>query len=437
MAIVYLSSVDGSDSDNGSTWALAKATLAAALTAAGAGGTVYVDPAHAEAPGAGITLTSPGTAASPTRVICVSRAGNPEPPTAVSTGATVSSGTGADPAFAGFAYSYGVSYAGRNLQFNSTVPWAWTIEAATLSLLTSTGTLIVGSTSSPDDQLLKLVNTKLSFAFTNNSVVLNTLFEWYDTATALQGAAVPATLFTAGVFHARGVVRGVDLSAAGSGKNLVSMASVTGAGLAYRFENCKLGASVTLTTGTNPGQGGTVARFVNCDSADTNTRYHKQDYQGTISQETTIVRTGGANDGTTVFSRKMVSTANAKFEFPLESDPVVFWNETTGVAITVTVETVTDNVTLTDAEAWVECEYLGTSGFPLSATASDRITNILTTPANQTTSSDTWTTTGLTTPVKQKFSVTFTPQEKGPVKCRVMLAKASTTLYFDPKATVT
>ena len=36
MADIYLSSVDGSDSDDGSTWALAKATLAAALTAAGA-----------------------------------------------------------------------------------------------------------------------------------------------------------------------------------------------------------------------------------------------------------------------------------------------------------------------------------------------------------------------------------------------------------------
>jgi hypothetical protein len=81
----------------------------------------------------------------------------------------------------------------------------------------------------------------------------------------------------------------------------------------------------------------------------------------------------------------------------------------------------------------VEVEYLGTSGFPLSVTSSDRAATILATPANQTTSSETWTTTGLTTPVKQKLSVTFTPQEKGPIIARVYLAKASTTVYVCPE----
>ncbi len=70
MAVIYLRSTDGSDADNGSTWALAKATLAAALTAAGAGGTVYVSQVHAETQAGAMTLTSPGTEASPVRVIC-------------------------------------------------------------------------------------------------------------------------------------------------------------------------------------------------------------------------------------------------------------------------------------------------------------------------------------------------------------------------------
>jgi hypothetical protein len=154
---------------------------------------------------------------------------------------------------------------------------------------------------------------------------------------------------------------------------------------------------------------------------------------GDVYSESTIVRTGGASDGTTPISRKMTSSANAKFFAPLESDDVFAWNETTGSSVTVTAETMTDNVTLTDAEAWVEVEYLGTSGFPLGSGASDRAADILATPANQTTSSEAWTTTGLTTPVKQKLSVTFTPQEKGLIRARVMLAKASTTLYFCPK----
>jgi hypothetical protein len=42
----------------------------------------------------------------------------------------------------------------------------------------------------------------------------------------------------------------------------------------------------------------------------------------------------------------------------------------------------------------------------------------------------------LTTPVKQELSVTFTPEEKGPIRFRVMLGKASTVMYLCPEAVV-
>lgn len=35
--------------------------------------------------------------------------------------------------------------------------------------------------------------------------------------------------------------------------------------------------------------------------------------------------------------------------------------------------------------------------------------------------------------MKQSLAVTFTPQEKGIIRAKVCLAKASTTMYFDPK----
>jgi len=92
-AVVYLRSSDGNNADSGATWALAKATLAdtggtGALTAAGAGGTVYVSDNHAETQATTMTLASPGTAASPVRIICVDDAA--EPPTARAITATVS-----------------------------------------------------------------------------------------------------------------------------------------------------------------------------------------------------------------------------------------------------------------------------------------------------------------------------------------------------------
>ena len=113
------------------------------------------------------------------------------------------------------------------------------------------------------------------------------------------------------------------------------------------------------------------------------------------------------------------------------------WNGPVGSAQTATVEIITDNVTLTDAEAWLEVEYLGTSGFPLGLFANDRVADpIFGTPANQATSTVDWTTTGLATPIKQKLGVAFTAQEKGLVRARVVVAKASTTVYYDPLITL-
>lgn len=445
MASVYLSSVDGNNSDDGSTWALADATLAAALTAAGAGGTVYVDNAHAEAPGSAITLTSSGTAASPTKILCVDRTGNPEPPTALATTATIATNGNAALNFAGVAISDGIKYSAGDagggggsgmVNFQSTSLWAWTIINGQLEVKQNSATpaISVGlSSASSIGCKLTLINSPLKFAHVSQKVNIgDCIFEWRDTPSGIAGT-VPTTLFSplSAASNGRAYISGVDLSAAGSGKSLVDVG--TNAGIYFRFENCKLGASVSITTGTHAGPGGVVVEVINCDSADTNYRYYRQDYLGTATHETTIVRTGGASDGTTGFSRKLVSSANTSFYRPMYSQWFKFWNETTGSGVTVPIEIVTDNVTLTDAEAWVEVEYLGTSGFPLSLSATDAAASIFASPANQTTSSETWTTTGLTTPVKQTLSKQVTPQEKGWIRARVCLAKASTTLYACPK----
>jgi hypothetical protein len=203
----------------------------------------------------------------------------------------------------------------------------------------------------------------------------------------------------------------------------------------YSFINCKLGSSVLIGVNAIVGQGGAVIRAVNCDSADTNYRYYLQNYSGTIIQDTAVLKTGGATDGTTPFSRKMVTTANSKFESPLCSDYVTIWNETLS-ARTLYIPIVTDNVTLTDAEAWIEVEYLGTSGFPLALRITDRAADVLATPVNQDTDAVSAWPAAPGTPVKQKLQVTFTPAEKGPIRARVCLAKASTTLYFDPKPVI-
>lgn len=203
------------------------------------------------------------------------------------------------------------------------------------------------------------------------------------------------------------------------------------------IRDCKLPASWSGSLVTGTIARGERVEMYNCDSGDTNYRLQINDYCGAITQETVIVRTGGASDGTTPLAHRFATTANAAFpHLPLTGPEMVVWNDATGSSKTITVEIVTDNITLTDAECWLEIMYLGTSGVPLGSIAADVKADILGSAANQTSSSETWTTTGLTTPVKQKLSVTFTPQEKGFIHAVVKLAKASTTVYVDPKLTV-
>jgi hypothetical protein len=165
----------------------------------------------------------------------------------------------------------------------------------------------------------------------------------------------------------------------------------------------------------------------------------RHQYGGDVYSDTAVFRTSGASDGTTPLSHKMVSSGNSKFAWPLYGPEMVIYNSVTGSSKTVTVEIVRDIAAtdLTDAEVWLEVEYLGTSGFPLALFAKDRAADVLATPAAQDASSVGWTLGGFgTAGTKQKLVVTFTPQEVGIIRCRVALAKASTTIYVDPLLTV-
>ncbi len=176
-----------------------------------------------------------------------------------------------------------------------------------------------------------------------------------------------------------------------------------------------------------------IAEFINCDSASTNYKYHLEVYEGTIDEDSSVTRSTGATDGTTPISEKMVSSANVTVDSPLRSRPIVFWNESTS-SITLTIPILTNNVTLKDNEAAIEVEYLSDASFPLSTVTSTLITNPFTTAANLTTDSTSTWNNAPGTPVKQQISLTFTPARKGPIRVRVLLAKTSTTLWFDPKA---
>lgn len=439
MAAYYVYSA-AAGAGTGADWANAYTTLTLAVAGKAAGDIFYIAHDHAESTAGAVTITSPGTSAAPCQFLCALRTGSVPPVSAdLRTTATVAT-TGANHlVLTGSGYWYGVTFLSGS--------------AANIAYITFHNGTNTNQTYAFDNCGFTLNNTGASFVFLSPSMlgyrqkvifrsciftfgaVTQTFATGLDTEIIGGSIAgtIPTLLFTGYTSPGRLRMEGVDLSAAGSGKTLFFLGAATYV-LRAEVDNCKLGSSVTIASFTNvAAPGHFVIRMTNGDSGDTNYRDYFGDYPGVVTTETTIVRTGGASDGTTTKSLKFVTTANSKFYSPLIFDSAPFWNETTGSSVTASVEVVTDNVTLTDAEAWIEVFYLGTSGFPRSLIANDRAADILATPANQTTSSETWTTTGLTTPVKQTLSIAFTPQEKGPYKVRVCLAKASTTMYADLK----
>ena len=440
MANLYVRSTDGSDADNGSTWALAKATLAGAAAIDAAGDTIYVSQAHSESTAGLVTLALAGTAASPTRVICGNDAA--EPPTAVASYATVVA-TGTIQATGAAVYMRGLSFqpgsgSASGISFVPVTSSAGRAlyEACEVRMLTTgAGTIELSGTGS----FVEFVDFDVRFNSSTAGFRLGggAHFEWRGGA-LLAGGTSPAALFVAATTTTEltAHLSGIDLSAAGSTMNLFTAA---GRACRYTIRNSRLPASWSgslLTGSLSPSE---RAEMHNCDSGDTNYRLWVEDYCGSIKTETTIVRTGGASDGTTAFSWKLASSANAEYPLlPLVTPELpAEWNATVGSSVTATVEIVTDGVTLTDGECWLEVQYLGTSGYPLSSFASDAKADVLATAANQAASTESWTTTGLASPTKQKLSVTVTPQEAGFIQAVVKLAKASTTVYVDPKITLT
>jgi hypothetical protein len=434
----YVRSTDGNNADSGATWALAKATLAGAAAIAVAGDVIYFSQAHAESTAGGISVAIEGSLGSPIKLICANDAA--EPPTAVATTATITTtGNNGITLFnsGGYGILYGLSFivasggsSGGTITLGGL---SKTMDSCNITLASTDAAAIIRLLSSGAYTAL-LRNCGFKFGHASQSLDMVSGVLRVQGGSLLAGGTSPTTLLFA-QSDSKFVFEGFDLSNASAGINLVSAAGQRISGV---FRNCELPASWSGALNVATVGGGSVFEMFNCDSGDTNYRYRKAAEFGTVQDETTIVRTGGANNGTTNWSLKMVANGSALYpQNTIDIPERVRWNDTVGTPITLTVEFVHDSLTnLKDNEIWLEVDYLGTSGVPISTHVSDAAATLLTTAADQTDSSETWTTTGLTNPNTQKLSVTFTPQEAGYIHYVVKLAKLNTTVYVDPKATI-
>lgn len=442
MANRYVRSTDGSDADNGSTWALADATLTGSAAGDSAGDVVYVSDNHSESTASALSFAWAGTATSPTRVLCGDDAA--EPPTALATTAIVAA-TGANSitfitSAVGYVYYYGLTFragsgASSSSGFLSGGVCVW--EGCGIEIVTTAASQYT-NLASGSSAFGRAVNCAFKFAAATQGLAVSSggNLSIIDGSIASGGTSPTSFLIGAAANGAKVQVSGFDFSNADAA---INMSDQAGTNITVKFIDCKLPASWSGSLHSGTPAVGAVFEMFNCDSGDTNYRYRRATQCGTMQEETTIIRTGGASDGTTGLSYKMVSNANAEYPMlTLDSPEIVRWNDTTGSSITATIEFVHDSATaLKDDEVWMEVRYLGTSGTPLALFVNDCKADVLAAAADQTDSSETWTTTGMANPNTRKMSVSFTPNERGFIHAVVKLAKASTTVYFCPRVDLT
>lgn len=447
MTIYYVRSTDGDNADSGLTWALAKLNITGPANIDNPGDTYYVSQSHAETQASAMSVPMAGTNASPTKVICANDGA--EPPTAVADTATVTTTGTSNITVSGSGFIQGLTFncgTGTSTVLLNLHPGSGLRQVYEKCKFKIVGTsannrlaVCAGPSTSQDPAIVEWNDCDVSFANTGQYIQVNVgRFHWKG-GSILAGSSAITGLITGSANAGRPgefLIEGVDLSNMAASANLTPVSQDNG--FTGVFRNCK------LPSGWSGGVGGITnpncrIEMYNCDAGDTNYRMLIGTFMGTLQSETTVVKTGGASDGTTGLSWKMTASADAEYPaMPLASQEIAKKNTTVGSAITLTVDIVHDSQgsgaggAFNNNEVWMEVQYQGTSGSTKSSFISCASADILATPALQPSSSVTWTTTGLTTPVKQKLQVTFTPQEAGWMLAKVCLAKPSAVVYIDP-----
>lgn len=468
MATYYVSSADGSDADNGTTWALAKATIAGALAVATADGDViFVDSAHAETSGASTAITwNVATANAHVAIISVNRNGSTT--TGHSgwlAGATATVGTAA-------AFNIGTSGAQRLFIYGITMRTdTGNSNANDFNLATATAAAVwvsvhfmnctlacrgsnagglhtwgTSNAASVTVPLIRLENCSVVLPDSSNSAqginFASGRILWINTTVAFQGANKPPQLFrisASGGSMSRATwvdIIDSDLSGFNAG------AIVTAAGLedgVWRFRNCKMASGVTYTTGTFPAYGCAEIIVERTDDADTTYVLEHHNRLGSVTADIAVYADGGAEFEGAGISWKIVTNATCK-----ESDPFVtqlverYSSSTSSIAVGFRIahDSATD---LNDRNLWPEIEYASDASFPKGTLKSGRNAQPFDgSAADWANNTDAWTGTGgFSNLNRQTVEQTFTPAAGSRLKGRLVVGATSKTLYVDPLLRIT
>lgn len=463
MATYYVSSVDGNDADDGSTWALAKATITGALLLATASGDiVFVDSAHDFAAGAAANVSYNTPTSGHVAVLSVNRNGsNTTGHSGWLAGAKETSGSSAGFFIANSSsvivklFIYGVS-----INVHSTASVSCDINVATGTAASITHTVVFetctfsqnntstgstftigatgGSTTYPN--FVRFRNCTINLQNHTNAgggiqIAFSVEVDFIGCTFGFSGGSKPPQLFR-GNSTRSAILRVMDSDLSGydaSGGAYLALSSFEGGQV--MFLNCKLSATPTLTSGSFPAYGAASVTFVNCDSADTNIAFSYRTRLGTLTQSTSIYAGSGATHDATAVSWAITTTADCNEFHPFITPWIEKWGASTA-AQTQTIEYVRDSAnTMNNRQIWAEFERVSDASFPKGTLLSVRnATPFDGAGVNWGTGAATWTGTGGSAVTGKLTSGSITPAEKSLLRARVSVGVASITdLYLDPK----
>ena len=434
------------------TWAKAAQDLPTALGAMSAGDIVFMQGAAKDTAAGARSLTSTGTLTNPCLVIGVKDGTTNEGAAITTTDIAVRgtdtlpefelTGAGSDLTVSGLAHVCGIKITSPDRIFMNGISHRWSFIGCEIVF----GGLVFVQNGAMGFSNCEMEFTSTSSAFLGRSTTLYSPSE--KSITVYGGVSTFTASPTQYIFDSVDSsieIVGHDLS--GLTTTLMKVDADNRARVLLK--NCKVPASYTKLSTNFSGFNGCL-EMIGCNSnaaAKGNTTsyqdYYFEDAFGTVENESTVIRTNGADDGASGgFSYAMTPHANTTKESSnatLESPWMAVW-VAGGASKTLTVYIANSSASTdyNEDEAW--CEFFTPDDGDTAQhdqtfnPATGRLVNSTTIITDDTGS--TWGTGGNN---HQKFSMTTTPGFEGWVYARVHLAKRQATpdtLYLDPKIAV-
>ena len=396
---------------------------------------VKVSSTHTETAGAAISYTLPTTPG----MILVSVLFDGSGTGAVTAGASIAVGASNNVFIitSGFAYIFGLTLAagtGNSAagDFNiatGAVASGVVMDTCEINIpSTNTGAVLsIGPSASGSTDDIQITLNNCTHTKGNNSTIrLQNGRIRINNLTIAAGTFTSLFQFTTGA-NPDCIITASDFSAA-TVTNLVNLSGTTMFGR-FIIAQTKL-PSAAITTGTFAGPGSVVIEIIDSSNADVQYDYEMHCWQGVVEIDSGVY--ADATDGTQGISWLMTGNANTSFTYPLATPPMEFFNSSL-TAMTTIVPVMNDGTTFTDAQLWQETLAKVTSTSTKGTwNIADRVASILATPANQASSTQSWTGTPGGAVKQQLESGSFTPAEVGGITVVVYLA-ANDSVNVSPK----